>query len=36
MKPAEVVARGFTPDEVAKVAGRLDSTHWNAASPPWR
>src|SRR3989442_8889075 len=25
MKPAEVAARGFTPDEVAKVAGRLES-----------
>src|SRR6267378_1107166 len=33
MKPAEVVARGFTPDEVAKVAGRLDSTHWKRRLP---
>src|SRR5213594_4031984 len=33
MKPAEVVARGFTPDEVAKVAGRLESTHWKRRLP---
>ncbi|HTD69826.1 MAG TPA: NAD+ synthase [Gemmatimonadales bacterium] len=33
MKPAEVVARGFTPEEVAKVAGRLDSTHWKRRLP---
>jgi NAD+ synthetase len=33
MKPAEVVARGFTADEVAKVANRLDSTHWKRRLP---
>ncbi len=33
MKPAEVAARGFTPEEVAKVAGRLDSTHWKRRLP---
>ena len=33
MKPEEVVARGFTPEEVAKVAGRLDSTHWKRRLP---
>src|SRR6266853_315949 len=33
MKPAEVAARGFTPDEVAKVAGRLESTHWKRRLP---
>ncbi len=33
MKPAEVVARGFTPEEVAKVAGRLESTHWKRRLP---
>src|SRR5213083_1956364 len=33
MKPAEVGARGFTPEEVAKVAGRLESTHWKRRLP---
>ncbi|HYU90191.1 MAG TPA: NAD+ synthase [Gemmatimonadales bacterium] len=33
MKAAEVVARGFTAEEVAKVAGRLDSTHWKRRLP---
>ncbi len=33
MKPAEVVARGFTADEVAKVAQRLESTHWKRRLP---
>ncbi len=33
MKPAEVVRRGFTPEEVAKVAGRLESTHWKRRLP---
>ncbi|HEV2751288.1 MAG TPA: NAD+ synthase [Gemmatimonadales bacterium] len=33
MKPEEVVARGFTRDEVAKVAGRLESTHWKRRLP---
>ncbi|HXL53072.1 MAG TPA: NAD+ synthase [Gemmatimonadales bacterium] len=33
MKPAEVVARGFTPEEVGKVAGRLESTHWKRRLP---
>jgi len=33
MKPAEVAARGFTSDEVAKVAGRLESTHWKRRLP---
>jgi len=33
MKPAEVVARGFTPEEVTKVAGRLESTHWKRRLP---
>ena len=33
MKPAEVIARGFTPEEVAKVAGRLESTHWKRRLP---
>ena len=33
MKPAEVVARGFTAEEVAKVANRLDSTHWKRRLP---
>jgi NAD+ synthetase len=33
MKPAEVVARGFTPDEVAKVERRLESTHWKRRLP---
>ena len=33
MKPAEVVRRGFTPEEVAKVAGRLESTHWKRRQP---
>ncbi len=33
MKPAEVAARGFTADEVAKVAQRLESTHWKRRLP---
>src|SRR5438876_9103 len=33
MKPAEVVRRGFTPEEVDKVAGRLESTHWKRRLP---
>jgi len=33
IKPAEVVARGFTPDEVAKVERRLESTHWKRRLP---
>lgn len=33
MKPEEVVARGFTPEEVNKVAGRLESTHWKRRLP---
>jgi NAD+ synthase (glutamine-hydrolysing) len=33
MKPAEVVARGFTAEEVAKVAKRLESTHWKRRLP---
>src|SRR5213596_599046 len=33
MNPAELVARGFTPEEVAKVAGRLESTHWKRRLP---
>ena len=33
MKAGEVVARGFTPDEVNKVAGRLESTHWKRRLP---
>ena len=33
MKPAEVVARGFTPEEVTKVAQRLESTHWKRRLP---
>jgi len=33
MKSAEVAARGFTPEEVTKVAGRLESTHWKRRLP---
>src|SRR5216683_1247220 len=33
MRPAEVVARGFTSEEVAKVAERLESTHWKRRLP---
>ncbi len=33
MKPVEVVARGFTPEEVSKVAQRLESTHWKRRLP---
>ena len=33
MKPTEVQARGFTADEVAKVATRLESTHWKRRLP---
>ena len=33
MKPAEIVARGFTPDDVDKVRRRLESTHWKRRLP---
>jgi NAD+ synthetase len=33
MKPEEIVARGFTSEEVAKVQGRLESTHWKRRLP---
>jgi len=33
MKAEEVVAHGFTSDEVAKVQGRLESTHWKRRLP---
>jgi len=33
MKPAEITARGFTVDEVAKVERRLESTHWKRRLP---
>jgi NAD+ synthase (glutamine-hydrolysing) len=33
LKPAEVAARGFTAEEVAKVAQRLESTHWKRRLP---
>src|SRR5690349_8468296 len=33
MKPEDIVARGFTRDEVAKVAGRIESTHWKRRLP---
>jgi NAD+ synthetase len=33
LKPEAVVARGFTPEEVAKVRGRLESTHWKRRLP---
>ncbi len=33
MKTEEVVAHGFTPAEVAKVQGRLESTHWKRRLP---
>src|SRR5213083_2649842 len=33
MKAEEVVAHGFTPAEVAKVQGRLESTHWKRRLP---
>ena len=33
MKAEEVVTRGFTREEVAKVAGRLESTHWKRRLP---
>jgi len=33
MKAAEVVARGFTSEEVAKVQRRLESTHWKRRLP---
>lgn len=33
MKPEEIAARGFTPEEVAKVQGRLESTHWKRRLP---
>ena len=32
-RDAEVVARGFTEDEVALVRARLDSTHWKRRLP---
>jgi NAD+ synthase (glutamine-hydrolysing) len=33
MKPEEIVARGFTPEEVEKVERRLESTHWKRRLP---
>ncbi|HVH08766.1 MAG TPA: NAD+ synthase [Gemmatimonadales bacterium] len=33
MKPEEIVSRGFTREEVDKVARRLDSTHWKRRLP---
>jgi len=33
MKADEVVAHGFTPEEVAKVQTRLESTHWKRRLP---
>jgi NAD+ synthetase len=33
MKPEEIAARGFTSEEVAKVQGRLESTHWKRRLP---
>jgi len=33
LKPDDIVARGFTRDEVEKVARRLDSTHWKRRLP---
>jgi len=33
MQAEEVVAHGFTPAEVAKVQGRLESTHWKRRLP---
>jgi NAD+ synthetase len=33
MTPQEIVARGFTSEEVAKVQGRLESTHWKRRLP---
>jgi NAD+ synthetase len=33
MKPDDIVARGFTREEVEKVAQRLDSTHWKRRLP---
>ncbi|PYO26580.1 MAG: NAD+ synthase [Gemmatimonadetes bacterium] len=33
MKPQDIVARGFTREEVEKVARRLDSTHWKRRLP---
>ncbi len=33
MKAEDVVARGFTPEEVAKVQRRLESTHWKRRLP---
>src|SRR5881296_17915 len=33
MKAEEVVAHGFSPEEVAKVQGRLESTHWKRRLP---
>ena len=33
MKPDDIVARGFTREEVEKVARRLDSTHWKRRLP---
>src|SRR5436189_4756401 len=33
MQTEEVVAHGFTPAEVAKVQGRLESTHWKRRLP---
>ena len=33
MRAEEIVAHGFTPEEVAKVQGRLESTHWKRRLP---
>jgi len=33
LKPDDIVARGFTREEVEKVARRLDSTHWKRRLP---
>jgi NAD+ synthetase len=33
MRAEEIVAHGFTPAEVAKVQGRLESTHWKRRLP---
>ena len=33
MKPEDIVARGFTRDEVEKVERRLESTHWKRRLP---
>jgi len=33
MRAEDVVARGFTPEEVDKVQRRLESTHWKRRLP---